>query len=86
MFVFNPIGEVVIHMGTTTSPSFITIKIKTKKVLLIAHFLNFEFLIHLLDNSLIFPNSLLDDPALNHYLLILFEIFVKSSHILHRAK
>ena len=34
-FVFNPIlmklGEVVVSMGTTTSPSFIKIGLKTKK-------------------------------------------------------
>ena len=34
-FVFNPIlmklGEVVVSMGTTTSPSFIKIRLKTKK-------------------------------------------------------
>ena len=51
------LGEVVVHMGTTTSPSFIKIGIETKNVFLIAHF--FEFL-----NSLILANSLLDDPAL----------------------
>ena len=35
-FVFNPIlmklGEVVVSMGTTTSPSFIKIGLKTKKI------------------------------------------------------
>ena len=31
------LGKVVVHMGTTTSPSFIKIGWKTKKVLLIAH-------------------------------------------------
>ena len=31
-------GEVVVHMDTTTSPSFIKKGWKTKKVLLIAHF------------------------------------------------
>ena len=35
-FVFRPIlmklGEVVVHMGTTTSPSLIKIELKTKKI------------------------------------------------------
>ena len=33
------LGEVVVHMHITTSPSFIKIAIEIKKVLLIAHFL-----------------------------------------------
>ena len=43
--VNKEISEVVVHMGTTTSPSFIKIGIKTKKSFIKSTF--FEFLIHL---------------------------------------
>ena len=56
------LGEVVVPMCTTTSPSFIKIGLKIKKRFIKSTF--FEFLIHLFINSLIFANSLLDDPVL----------------------
>ena len=68
-YVFIPIlmklGEVIVHMGTTISPSVIKIGIKTKSFIQNSTFL--KFLIHL------FVNSLLDDPAQK------WDIFVKRS-------
>ena len=47
-FVFHPIlmklGEVVVHMGTTTLPSFIKIGRKTKKVLIIDCLMEVSFI------------------------------------------
>ena len=58
-FAENSIGFAENSMGTTTSPSFIKIKIRIKIFFINITF--FEFLIHIFLNSLIFANSLLDD-------------------------
>ena len=50
-------------MCTTTSPSFIKKSDQKQKSFINSTF--FKFLIHLFHNSLIFANSLLDDPAPN---------------------
>ena len=70
------IGEEV-HLSTTTSPSFNKIEIKTK-VLLYNNSTFYEFLIHLFLNSLIFANSLLDDPA--HIPIICFCTSIRMWH------